>query len=53
MTYEAPSLAQVGKAEEVIRGTYEIGTDIDGHSFIGEFEFLNDDSLESAGATNS
>ena len=46
MTYEAPALTQIGKAEEVIRGMVDLGSDIDGHQFINEFEFLSDDDAE-------
>ena len=53
MAYEAPGLAQIGKAQEVIRGTYDFGADIDGHNIIGEFEFLSDESSETIVATNS
>ena len=51
MTYEAPALTKVGKAEEVIRGQYDVGNDLDGHYLFTDFEFLSDDDAETAGRT--
>jgi len=42
MTYDAPVITKIGKAEEVILGVTDIGTDVDGQLFINEFEFLSD-----------
>ena len=40
--YEVPTLSQVGKAAEVIRGVASVGNDIDGLLFIPDWEFEND-----------
>jgi hypothetical protein len=47
MKYEAPVLTHVGKAEDVIRGLVDLGADLDGRIFVGEFEFLNDEETGS------
>lgn len=41
--YEAPTLIEVGKAEDVILGLLSIGHDCDDTLFIGAFEFLDDE----------
>jgi hypothetical protein len=48
MKYETPALTKVGKAEEVIRGQFDVGNDIDGFYFFTGFEFLSDDEADSA-----
>ena len=42
MMYETPTVTEVGKAEEVIRGIASIGDDVDGWIFVSDFEFMND-----------
>ena len=49
MKYEAPALSQVGKVEEVIRGQYDWGNDIDTNYWLPELEFLSDDEMDSPG----
>jgi len=46
MTYEAPALTKVGKAEEVIRGQFDLGSDIDTNYWLPDQEFLSDDELK-------
>lgn len=47
MTYEAPVITKIGKAEEVILGVTDLGSDVDGQMFIPEFEFLGDEDTDS------
>ncbi len=42
MMYEVPTLSQVGKAADVIRGCASMGNDVDGLLFIPDWEFEND-----------
>jgi len=44
--YEAPKLNTVGKAEEVVRGAYACGYDMDGTLIMPASEFQNDSEEE-------
>jgi hypothetical protein len=47
MKYEAPALTQIGKAEVVIRGQFDWGSDVDSNYWLPELEFLCDGEMDS------